>query len=649
MIFKIIRKMNTILAFAVFALYMAVIFKIGNTEFNAEIRQNSPNVNPAKNPHSIKSEGKLYDAHDIYQPKYVCESADPTKAVSHPSWHHSCIASCKDEYEKDLVNITLMDWIPEGPDVDVYRIAMSEVCYTSHENVWGYCSQAQTVDPKTPTREEAVKIVRDITDGWKTVSLGTRIIKNSKEAECDYMSDLRDCANDYTVVHKTGKIYQKSDQSALEITIAEDGIRTEAKKEFLQLNDAVWVWRMRDKEASICGWKESVTISCHHKNESFLLECPDIGHSFSLESAMKHSTCMGDIFGVDNILPFKFAGTEKKDSRKDFADKMEADTTKDRTAVAIVKGMNQALSSLEITYCNSFCDVFTNLYLTRDNDVVQTPLGPWIMSKLDNNEVMYPCMVSADWVIADPITTCGTTNFVTVLNKATKEMCVWDMSKEYITSGATCSDFGIPDLIKTEEALPSKISDRKNVNITLYDGSTLMFSPPDYKPILVPSNSPPKIIPEGWMTKMKLDPSMIHDRADVLSMLTRHVNDTILEYGIPRTRKSSTYIRMVDEVTGGASHVMRSIWDWISQFFTGLKNLIFLMGLMIVIFIILKIRRIYTNAISHFTVSGTIPIEPGVVGQPILKKRRSRSRSVKHARPSENINMHNAESWVLKH
>ncbi|DAF42295.1 TPA_asm: G [Asclepias syriaca virus 2] len=617
-------------------LQMCILFIIVSTSPTTGAEdpfKNEPEEIILKHPNAVqKTDGSFVNVEEIFQPRYVCDNSITDRYVTVPSWHRSCVASCKEEYKKEAISVRLMNWKKTHKTIDAYKVVASEVCYTSHENFWGYCSQTQRTTPISPDIKEVRQMYHEMQLD-KTPLQGDKQIRHSKLAECSYLSDNTECAVDYTFMHRTAQVYQETMLSNKEIDIIADGISSNLTSGDLILNDAAWIWNRADIDVE-CSWDEGARIDCHYKESSAILECPEITYSFPLHRLKKTPTCKGDIYGVDSLLPFQYIESGDVVTKTEQIEEAKKHSSQ-KSEIELVRTINQALLDMEKVHCDSFCDLFSNVHAHNRGAVINTPLGPWLLVReaTQPHERLYACKQTSDWLVKKPLETCGISDAIVVYNTISGKSGVWNMTREFITLDESCNSLRQMDGTIYSQSLATKISEHSKFDISLYDGSVLSFSPPNYQPTWYRGNMVNRGVPDGWFAQIKAHPAGLVEMDDLVHLLVAHVNDTRDRYNISPKSKKTVASLMWDEVLQGAKEAGKEIYNFLIGIITSVQKLLILLIVgSLIYFTIIRLWKSYKDKENRMVKSVKFIASDDAVdyyppSSPNMQPKRSRSRS----------------------
>nr|UPN49229.1 glycoprotein [Black currant nucleorhabdovirus 1]CAG4997686.1 glycoprotein [Black currant nucleorhabdovirus 1] len=538
-----------------------------------------------KNPVYLSSSQRGYGG-DLYQPYYVCGTTSDPEGMPLSAWHYSCKQSCASQMAKQAINITLMRWDFVGPSLNVYKVTTNKVCYTSHENVWGYCSQTQTITPVPTTKEDHKNLPQEYFTPWGMPITGTKHITRSGEAECSYLSDNTRCERDYTISYREGKIQKRSDQDEEVLVIYRDGIKTDPYASFLQMNDASWFWNVPERPIHLpCGWKSFDLVTCMYTDSTDILSCPTLGYTYNIPKVSKKSTCSGDIYDIEGPVPFKYSSSEDLTDRATLF--KEAVPEMSKADIKMIEGINKALNNIEATYCSSSCDLFARSGIANDDHVLDTPIGSW---RFSNEDPLFPrlipCHPTAEWSLRSPTSMCNGANTLLVENKETGHTNSWMTKRDYIILGELCTS-GSQDKVMSD--LKSQISEGKTINITFWTGDILSLTPPYKSPKWYNASLSFRKNP-SWFSKVKLEKSMLHTQEDISRILTETVGNATDELSYDMGKSKTIHEYLFEEIAHGASYAGEYIMTAVSSIFGSLTKIV--VGILLFVFIYVSIKML---------------------------------------------------------
>uniref|UniRef100_A0AAU7E076 Glycoprotein n=1 Tax=Sambucus betanucleorhabdovirus 4 TaxID=3141832 RepID=A0AAU7E076_9RHAB len=568
------------------------------------------------------------------QPYYVCDKGNSGSAIPLSAWHYSCKQACKDDNKKTHIRLTKARWNYIGKSISVYKVTASKVCYTSHENVWGYCTHMQTIEPTSVTDEDRKSLPKEyFTKGSKI--LGVTNMINSKHAECSYLSDNTVCNKDYTITYREGKLSKKAYDEIVSLNIYGDGIRTDPTSGALYNNDAAWFWNTDDLTTSRdCGWTREGETVCKITSTSELMYCPDIGYQYNIHTLTSTSTCLGEIYDKDGPMPFLYENKQEQPVRQEVMNK--AKEGKGDPDINMITGINAAFEEIEETYCSASCDLFARGPQKDDTYVLDTPIGNWrLVTEEGTVPQLSPCHPTATWRIKDPTVMCHGKNHILVENSDTKITCAWDTTKDYIISEDVCNT-DQREIDNDADDFRYSIASNKEISIVFWTGDKLMMKPPYTAPVWEKSNLSSTVSP-GWFSKVGLKREMLHNPTDVSGLLTAMVENTKQEILYNATEGKTMRTLLADEILGGASDVLSGIWKVLKYLISAIPKFILLIIIVIGVIIVIKCtisyhleKRIAQSALKKsVSFIDDVAEVPTLLGVPTAPKKRYRSRSSK--------------------
>ncbi|AKH61405.1 glycoprotein [Datura yellow vein nucleorhabdovirus] len=509
---------------------------------------------------------------DSLQPYYICESESSGNAMTLSAWHYSCKQSCLDDNARTAVNITRVRWHYIGDDIPVYKVVTNEVCYTAHENMWGYCTQTQTIKPVATTKADKDALSNLLFHDTAQIT-GTRTITNSQYGDCEYFSDNTKCGRDYTVTYRPGKTSKKSDSDPLMLNVYGDGIRVDPNTGELYQNDVAWFWdKSKIQPSSDCGWWIYDDDTCRITTTSDTMYCPSIGYQYNIHNLKASSTCKGEVYDINGPAPFMYKAKTQDPKRKDIMAK--AAEGKGDPDINMITGINAAFERLEETYCSSTCDLFARGLGSDDNQVLDTPLGNWrLVNSTSDHPALLPCSPTSTWKIKNPTSMCHGKDHILVEDSKTKHTCSWDTKKDYITVDDTCINTSA-EAAEMDETMRRTMLRGEDVRIRFWTGDTYILSPPYTTPRWEKTNLTRTQNP-SWFSKVELNQNMLHNPEDISHLLTTMAHDTKQEIMYNQTASRSVKKYILDEVLLGAGTVGAAIVSFVGSLVGTLPKLIF--------------------------------------------------------------------------
>uniref|UniRef100_A0AAU7E1K8 Glycoprotein n=1 Tax=Sambucus betanucleorhabdovirus 5 TaxID=3141833 RepID=A0AAU7E1K8_9RHAB len=568
------------------------------------------------------------------QPYYICDKSDSGSAMPLSAWHYSCKQACNDDNKKTHIRLTKAKWNYIGKSVSVYKVTASKVCYTSHENVWGYCTHMQTVEPVPVTEDDRKSLPKEYFAKNSKI-LGVTNMINSKHAECSYISDNTVCNKDFTITYREGKLSKKAYDDIVSLNIYGDGIRTDPATGALYNNDAAWFWSTDDLTTTRdCGWTRDGETVCKLTSTSELMHCPDIGYQYNIHTLVPTSTCIGEIYDKDGPMPFLYENKQEQPVRQEILNK--AKEGKGDPDINMITGINAAFEDIEETYCSASCDLFARGSHNEDPYVLDTPIGNWRLIYAEGAlPRLSPCHPTATWRIKDPTIICHGKNHILVEDSNTKTTCSWDTTKDYIISDELCNA-DQKEIDNDADNFRYNIASNKDVSISFWTGDRLVMKPPYTVPIWEKSNLSATVSP-GWFSKVGLTRGMLHNPTDVSGLLTAMVENTKQEVLYNATEGKTMRTLLADEILGGASEVWSSIWKVTKYLVSAIPKFMLLIALVICAIIAIQCAVSYHARIKlaqsairkSVSFVDNIVEEPSLLGNPTAPKKRYRSRASK--------------------
>ncbi|DAF42307.1 TPA_asm: G [Rhododendron delavayi virus 1] len=594
-------------------------------DFNS-YRKSSLANNPTKSDWAIKN-----NASHLYQPYYTCSSRSSTKGLTTNAWQYSCKQACLNEQKETEITIAIMKWDFKTDKIPVYKIITHETCYTSHENIWGYCSFTKDRKLVRAGKKDIDYLTDFIIKGKKKIE-GMETIITSKHPDCDYLSDKTSCSNDYTITKEEGSYIKKSEVE--KIAIYTSGVQAEKSWGFLQMNEISWVWDKDDASTSkYCGWKQTSEVKCNMVETSDILQCPDIGYSFHIHDLRKQHTCIGEIYDVHGPLPFLFKDSLTQKQRGEI--ESEVIKNKQDPDIAFIKGVNKAFKELESSQCSAICDLFARATRGDTDNVLDTPIGTWRIDISDpHHHLFIPCLPTNDWRLISPLLPCNDPNSLQIINMMTKSQARWDAGRDFMIEGDKCDTPQANP--KSDRSLYHLVSKGMPFDISFWNGDTAEFKYPYDHPIWIKRHAPHAINP-GWLSKVKFDVSMVHSKGDVSDMLTSMVRSVQSQIKVGDAAHKSTYHLIFEEVLGGIEGALSNCASWVMSVFTDIRRMVTFALSSMILFLIY-----WTIMLVRKKMSKVKPQKDAVPLKSLLKKvtivdnretragrRRSRSRSRK--------------------
>nr|UTQ50630.1 MAG: glycoprotein [Tomato betanucleorhabdovirus 2] len=569
------------------------------------------------------------------QPYYVCDKSDAGSALPLSAWHYSCKQACKEDNKKTHVTLTKTNWHYIGKSITVYKVVANKVCYTSHENVWGYCTQAQTIEPAQMSEEDRKLLPKEYFEKDKKI-LGVTNIVNSRHAECSYLSDNTVCVKDYVITYREGKLSKKSNDDAVVLNIYGDGIRTTPTSGSLYNNDAAWYWNTDNiLDESNCGWNRDGDTVCKITSTSETMYCPDIGYQYNIHTLKPTTTCLGEIYDKDGPMPFLYGSQKELPTREDVMNK--AKEGKGDPDVNMITGINSAFEDIEETYCAASCDLFARGPGRDDNYVLDTPIGNWrLINATDKEAMLSPCRPTATWRISNPTTTCHGRDHILVSDSKTGHTCSWDTTRDFIIVEDLCNT-DQNQINSDAKTLRETIADNEELSIRFWTGDKMTMKPPYTKPIWEKLNTTTAVSP-GWFSKVGLNRGMLHNQQDISNLMTAMVESTKQEVQYNATRGKTIRTLLADEILGGASDIWSRMCGIIISLLSAIPKFIIMIA--VVIILMATAQWVFTYYISNRTRRSVLSKSVSFVDDeldglrgprdaPSAPKRRSRSRASK--------------------
>ncbi|QAB45075.1 glycoprotein [alfalfa-associated nucleorhabdovirus] len=472
--------------------------------------------------------GKKIHHDDLMVPSYECQDRG-NETMELQSWHHSCRSSCVSNKEAKRIPITLLEWESKIKEVVMYKVVPSKVCYVSHVNIWGHCSQTQFISPHKLEADDILN-ARKIVDENQHNELSDLYLRNSKIAGCSYWSDVRSCGMDMKMIPIIAYLYRGKTDEDFMIVSQEHGIKAPFRSGEILLQDTAYIWNSTLDKDHICVWRVIGTTTCQLVKQARVLRCPDIGYNYDIATMRRKEYCGTLVYAGESAIPFMISEGEVTNDVPRNTIFEKAKEGKEEKEVNLIKEINRALTDIEVAYCESICDITMRTAKDSDDQVLMTPIGHWLYIKENRNkgvsEHLSICKLTSDWVISTPFSMCGFSPYVTVRSKTRKDVAVWDIRTDHIRPNVTCSD--IIDH-KVEHTLKSAYKKKLPYEVTAWNGDKIMSEYP-YKNIVV--EKPKRVNTHkvsAWSSHVKLDETDLITSDDIGAGIKTVMNETEVE------------------------------------------------------------------------------------------------------------------------
>ncbi|AZN18348.1 putative glycoprotein [Zhuye pepper nucleorhabdovirus] len=565
-----------------FALHLLLILQIATA--NEDIFAPFKNEIQASNPIYEAAKRTGYGSNSL-QPYYICDNASSGGALPLNAWHYSCKQACVEQHQKIEVQIRRAHWHYVGKDVPTYKVSTNQVCYTSHENIWGYCSHTQTITPVATVPDDRSKIPKEYLTEESSMRGVTSII-NSGHAGCEYLSDNTKCARDYVITYRPGKTSKRSMDDPYYLNIYGDGIRVDPTSGSLFQNEVAWFWNPKGiEETHACGWEYEDPTVCYITNTSEIMSCPDLGYQYNIKNLVSTKTCIGEVYDIDGPAPFIYNSQINIDNRTHLSD--EASKGKGDADINMIKGVNFALDRIEEAYCSSSCDLFSRGHPQDDDHVLDTPIGNWRLAGADSYiPLLVPCQPTAVWRVKSPTSMCHGKNHILVEDAKTHHTCSWDATKDYITVGDMCMDNN-EQANQDHKTMRKLMSENQNITIDFWTGDTMLMRPP-YDKVEWMNKSRIISANPSWFSKVELNKGMLHNTADLSHILTTMAVDMKQEISYNKTADRTIRTLFFDELTSGIGGVVSKVGSWLSSILYSLPKVALMVIGVVAVLLLLK-------------------------------------------------------------
>ncbi|QUI75405.1 glycoprotein [Joa yellow blotch virus] len=498
----------------------------------------------------------MYDVIPIYQ----CNSTGIGYAVS--EWYGICKDQCSYSTERSTWNISLYDYQNYVATIPVFATTVVSVTKTAHVSFFGTCltyvSDEKDVNLNYTTFRSQIPLLLNHTAGTPG---STAVLDNTVNPDCSYWADNTITGNVYTM---------DTDSWPLMISITGDLlIKNPYSLSFTPYNDsAVYFngkWFFWDQSnthhAPSCALTPAGDDSCKLNSNLGVLSCEGSGVVINLNGAVLYNnTCVGSINISSNSIPFTFTKSLTTPPVKEKLQDLLGSSNPSYTGITdLLDTVSDTIDTLEDTYCSALCDLSDRSFQTivEDEDVVDTPNGPWLPVQNGGVTRLVPCSVDVNWLISFPLTVCVTDNLIKISRMGSSDVHWWDPSVTYFDPQRSCDHVNV-------NAYEIYMKKKANISITFWRGTAYLDYPYTGPVRWVPRGNPNSIRSSKWFPQIK-------NLSDAAKLTMSILGDTITQ-SVSRSVNTSSGNSYVEYSTNQLSFLVSKIWTDICIISTGIWN-----------------------------------------------------------------------------
>ncbi|QIQ60849.1 glycoprotein [Peach virus 1] len=430
-------------------------------------------ISAAKYIYPSRAKGPLHTGQvppgvDFY-PIYFCPVS--TDGYSRDAWYNACLGSCSMDKQSSTASISVYYRNDTVGIATVWKILSTYVKKTTHENFLGYCSTMLQGDySKTLAKEQAVSVF---------VKLKEDLIQNDRvtydevpQPDCKYFDDVTTEGFTHFIVKEQRDV--KVDIHGLYfIQDPSTGRNVPYTEGAVQSGREWYVWDTHTSYPKSCNLELAGTSACT-KKKSDMYYCHDMGVSFSvINQDTVTGTCVGDInISTDGVL-YQLSDEIRLTSISDRLEKLW-ELSPEAVTSGLIASVNDALNSIERTYCTSLCDIVEVIshHHSDSTHVLETPIGPWMPIWKEGELLMTPCKADIDYYITSPMEGCLNNNVIKVESASTGDNYWWDPSLSYIDDNKSCSRGVTQDIF-----LRAQMSKKQPILFSFWRGDIILDYP----------------------------------------------------------------------------------------------------------------------------------------------------------------------------
>ncbi|ADE45273.1 glycoprotein [Potato yellow dwarf virus] len=486
----------------------------------------------------------MYDVNPVYQ----CNQTGIGYSVS--EWYGICKDQCSSSTKRSIWNISLFDYQNFVASIPVFATTILSVTKTSHVSFFGTClayvSDERAIDMNYT---DFISHIPRLLNSTSLRPGDTSIVDDTSSADCSYWSDNTRVGNIFTM---------DTDVWSLTITITGDLLiknpyslsYTPYNESAVFFNGKWFFWDSRDTHsAPECALSPAGDDSCSLNANLGILSCERSGIIINLNGLRSlDNTCVGSVNISSNNVPFRISSSLQHDPvRSKLYDLMSSTSPSYTGITALLETIGDTIDTLESTYCSALCDLSDRSFQTivDDEDVVDTPNGPWLPVQDQEIIRLVPCGADINWLIYIPLTVCVGSNLVKISRLGSSDAHWWDPQKTYYDPQESCDH----ESVNNYDSLTRR---RQNISIVFWRGTAVLSYPYTGPIIWIPRGNPNSIRSSKWFPQIK----NISDKAS----LTMSTLSATITQSIGRSINTSRDDSYIDYSTNQISFLAGKIW-----------------------------------------------------------------------------------------
>lgn len=383
------------------------------------------------------------------RPLYECDPISRSVLLS--VWYESCKYSCSPYKGMTTSQYELYKDERMSMGATAYLVHYMENQVSSHTDLFDNCNMFHSTVIKSPEDSDIPSLrdrVLQISEKYKNNT--TLIIEDPLMPECSYFSDKYVSYMSIIAVKMVGRISIEGTDSPT-VSIPALSVRMEVGEGYSRYGDSVVILNVTEKDVGSCSVRRYDDIVCVNYTKSSLLDCPQMGMTFSVTEG-NYSHC-----GISNITA-QGGGYYLSRSTSQYKGSLYSSISdsisglSDPGVAYVISQINIAYGSFADAACESICDISDQLFSIneRSSSVLETPIGPWLgwrepVSRLEHVFYVSSCRRVSNWKLDSPLSICPNTSGMSISNQE-GEQELWDPRNTYFILGSSCSEYPPSDL-----------------------------------------------------------------------------------------------------------------------------------------------------------------------------------------------------------
>lgn len=370
-------------------------------------------------------------------PQYICKSE--STAMAKRTWYEQCLSSCQVTPSSQSAQVAVWEAKPLIGTIRYHTGKVSKMQKKSHVNTWGVCDIALVSDvPYIPTAAEVSEWIKRAKTSPNLDTLDSLILM--EDPYCNYLSDEYNWGYKIDFVHRTVNVYTDIYQGMyIKDPDTSDMIGALSESYIWGSHFSFWVMEHFDKSTS-CYFQNRHDYTCSVDVDTKVAICGGGERVFKYDGHDNiFHTCVGDVYGSSDGTFYQIItdSVQKRSNRVDDRIRLLDDQNINQLVVMI----NNALASLEQTYCRSTCDIYEALLddVSTQHHIMETPIGAWHPISINNTISLVSCNPTQNTSIKYPMELCYEDELIKVQNRISGEEYWWGYSQLYITPEDKCN------------------------------------------------------------------------------------------------------------------------------------------------------------------------------------------------------------------